>query len=80
MKQNGIKFMLAVLMSMVANVASAYDFEVDSIYYTIISSENLTVQVDGSYAYDVNIPETVTYRNRSFHVTKIYMSIILRNI
>ena len=73
--------MLVVLMSIVSNVASAHDFEVDGIYYNITSSSApltvaVTYQGSGSYDSDeysgsVTIPETVTYDGRTYSVTSI---------
>ena len=73
--------MLVVLMSIVSNVASAHDFEVDGIYYNITSSSApLTVAVtfQGSYSGgsdeysgSVTIPETVTYNGNTYSVTSI---------
>ena len=54
-----------------------YDFDVDGIYYRIISLTDLTVEVVAkddtynSYTGDVVIPETVSYRNREFNVISI---------
>ncbi len=66
--------MLTLLMSMVASVASASDFEVDGIYYNITSEEGLTVEVtSGSSRYtgSVTIPASVTYNEKSYSVTSI---------
>ena len=81
MIQKNLTIMLVVLMSIVSNVASAHDFEVDGIYYNITSSSApLTVAVtyQGSVSYDsdeysgsVTIPETVTYDGRTYSVTSI---------
>lgn len=54
--------------------ASAYDFEVDNIYYNITSSTDLTVEV--TYREDkctgsVVIPESVTYNSKTYSVTRI---------
>ena len=60
--------------------ASAYDFEVDGIYYNITSSTDLTVEVtyresggynENAYAGVVTIPETVTYDNNIYRVISI---------
>ena len=61
--------------------ASAHDFEVDGIYYTITSSADLTVEVtyrgnyyysvDNEYSGAVTIPSTVTYNNKTYRVTSI---------
>ena len=40
MKHKYFSLLLALLMSMAANVASAHDFEVDGIYYNITSAED----------------------------------------
>lgn len=65
---------------------SAYDFEVDGIYYNITSMSNLEVGVtyntltrvgdvstycNDSYSGDITIPETVNYNNRTYAVTSI---------
>ncbi|MCR5820123.1 MAG: leucine-rich repeat domain-containing protein [Bacteroidaceae bacterium] len=81
MKHNYLSLLLALLMSMVASVASAHDFEVDGIYYKITSEENLTVSVTyrGTYYYDydneytgsVTIPASVTYNGTKYGVTSI---------
>lgn len=57
--------------------ASAYDFEVDGIYYDIISSSQNRVSVtykiegDQGYAGELHIPEKVTYNNVEYTVTSI---------
>lgn len=81
MKHKTLTFLSALLMSMVTSVASAYDFEVDGIYYNITSSKNRTVAVTyrgGSFSADsdkysgnINIPETVSYRGKTYSVTSI---------
>ncbi len=63
---------IAVLLCSVT--ASAYDFEVDSIYYDIISTEDLTVKVtsgDNRYSGEVIIPSTITYKSRTLTVVSI---------
>ncbi len=68
--------------------ASAYDFEVDGIYYNITSMSNLEVGVtyreltyvygnyyrNTSYVGNITIPETVNYNNRTYTVTSIEYS------
>ena len=55
----------------------AYDFQVNGIYYNILSPQDLTVEVtyesSDSYSYSgiVNIPETVEYKNKTFTITSI---------
>ena len=58
----------------------AYDFEVDGIYYNIISSSEKTVEVTYldygyvSYSGDIVIPEQVSYKNATYSVTSIHLS------
>ena len=55
-------------------VAKAHDFEVDGIYYKIISSSDLTVEVTDNpveYSGAVTIPSTVTYDKKTYRVTSI---------
>lgn len=52
----------------------AYDFEVDGIFYTVTSFNDLTVSVDGfsnSMSGIIEIPTTVTYANKLLSVTSI---------
>ena len=63
---------IAVLLCSVA--ANAYDFEVDGIYYNIISFSDLTLEVthgDNSYTGTVVIPSTVSYKSKTLSVTSI---------
>ena len=60
---------------------SAHDFEVDGIYYNIMSSTDMTVEVtyrgnkynsySEEYSGAVNIPESVTYNGKTYNVTSI---------
>ena len=55
-------------------LTSAYDFEIDGIYYNITSLQDLTVEVtsgDSKYIEDIVIPPSVEYSNRTFSVTKL---------
>ena len=67
---------VAVLLCSLA--ASAYDFEVEGIYYNITSEEELTVEVtnkndvwDDSYSGDIVVPPSVNYNNKIYAVTRI---------
>ena len=54
--------------------ASAYDFEVDGIYYKVLSFSDLTVEVtkgDNEYSGEVIIPSTVSYKSKTLTVTSI---------
>ena len=82
MKKHYIKRLFATVAVLLCCItANAYDFEVDGIYYKILSLEDLTVEVtnkgnygtsfyDG-YTGDVIIPSTVTYKSKSLTVTSI---------
>ena len=78
MKHLQITFMLTVLMSMVGTKAFAYDIAVENsdgvtICYNYINdgTELEVVAGDQYYSGVVNIPETVTYMNRTRLVTSI---------
>lgn len=75
MKQLKLKLALvAMLLSFVFTPVSAYDFEVDGIYYDVVSLSDLTCKVtsgDNKYTGDVVIPSTVSYKNKTFAVTSI---------
>ena len=54
--------------------ASAYDFEVDGIYYNILSLDELTCAVtykNTLYSGDITIPSKVSYKDREITVTGI---------
>lgn len=84
LKQLGM--LVAMLLAFIS--ASAYDFEVDGIYYNITSMSNLEVGVtykeltyvsgnsyrNTSYFGSVSIPQTVNYNNKTFTVTSIEYS------
>jgi len=71
MKQKSFSFLLALLMSMVANVAIAYDAEIDGIYYNFSGYEASVVRGAKKYFGDVIIPEVVTYNNLQYTVSNI---------
>ena len=68
--------MLAAVLSANTNIY-AYEFEVDGIYYNIISSTEKTVKVTyrdykyGFYSGDIVIPKQVSYNNATYSVTSI---------
>ncbi|MBR5726678.1 MAG: leucine-rich repeat protein [Muribaculaceae bacterium] len=69
---------LLLLAMLLPATASAYDFEVDGIYYNINGNEaivtNGSYYGDGEYGYysgDVTLPETVTYEGTTYPVTAI---------
>lgn len=65
---------------------SAYDFEVDGIYYNITSFNDKTVEVTkGWYSDDIVIPSSLQYQNYTFSVTAIgedafYNCVHLKNV
>ena len=72
--------MAALIAVLCCSIASAEDFEVDGIYYNILSTEDKTVEVTyrGSYSssYDeysgnVVIPSSVIYNGNTYSVTSI---------
>lgn len=67
------KLWKAMAMLCISITASAYDFEVDGIYYTITSTAELTCEVSGSNTdiEELIIPESVAYLNRDLKVTAI---------
>ena len=82
MKKHYIKRLFATVAVLLCCItANAHDFEVDGIYYKILSLEDLTVEVtykgdysnsfNNEYTGDVIIPSTVTYKSKSLTVTTI---------
>lgn len=67
------KLSLMLLAFLLPATASAFDFEVDGIYYNINGNEaEVTYESQfGSYLGDVIIPATVTYNGTTFPVTSI---------
>ena len=66
-----LRSVLAAVLSLVANTASAHDFEVNGIYY---NKEGTTVTVtsgDNKYSGDIVIPSSVTYQEITYSVTQI---------
>ena len=69
-----MKHLFTMLLALVAATASAQDFEVDGIYYNILSEDDKTVEVTenpNDYAGDVVIPGEVTYDGSTYSVTTI---------
>ncbi len=74
MKHKALSFLLALLMSMVANVASAYDAKIDNIYYNLNKTEGtatITSPYNNYYSGDVVIPQSITYEDVTYSVTAI---------
>ena len=76
-----LKSLFTALLLLCATVVSAHDFEVNGIYYNILSENNKTVVVtfkgSSSYGYSneytgsVVIPESVTYNSSTYNITYI---------
>ena len=67
-------WLVTIVVLLCSLTASAHDFEVDGIYYNIISSSDLTVEVtngDNKYCGDVIVPPIVTYRSKDLTVVGI---------
>ncbi|MBQ9821750.1 MAG: leucine-rich repeat protein [Muribaculaceae bacterium] len=69
--KNFITSTLLLLALLLPATATAYDFEVDGIYYNINGNEATVTKGDADYVGDVTIPSTVTYRNKTYPVTAI---------
>ena len=75
------KAYLSILLLLLPLLASAHDFEVDGIFYQIISEEDRTIAVtyegtnkyspDSYYAGEIIIPEHVSYSGNEYTVTRI---------
>ena len=70
-----IKLLLTTIAVLLCSVmANAYDFEVDGIYYNILSSTDLTAEVtygDNKYTGNVIIPSIVNYKSRDLTIIAI---------
>lgn len=74
MRKNYIKWIAVALCVVTSLSASAYDFVVDDIYYTITGTMTVSVSNNGSsntYSGDVVIPSTVTNDGTTYFVTAI---------
>ncbi len=68
------KLLMTVVVLLCSTAVNAYDFEVDGIYYNILSLEDLTVEVTSGgnkYSGEVIIPSTITYKTKVLTVTEI---------
>ena len=75
MKKHYIKKLFATVAVLLCSItANAYDFEVDGIYYNIISVTDLIVEVtegENEYTGKVIIPSNVVYKSKVLTVTSI---------
>lgn len=73
-KKNLFFVFVSALMLVFAEKASAYDFQVDGIYYTITNKVDLTVAVSNGttkYSGDIVIPVTVEANDQTYTITSI---------
>ena len=81
MKENLLKSLLSIVMILTSSFLFAHDFEVDSIYYNIISETERTVEVTfrgdshssytNEYENSVRIPLKVKFNDVSYTVTSV---------
>ncbi|MCH5307889.1 MAG: leucine-rich repeat protein [Prevotella sp.] len=79
MKRKIIKLLLAVVCLLCSTSVSAYDFEVDGIYYNYINNRtelqvtyrDNSASYSNAYLGNVVIPESVTYVGKTYSVTSI---------
>ena len=81
MKHNYLKHLFTALLMLYATVATAHDFVVGGIYYKVVSSIDLTVEVtyrgnsyysySNEYSGEVTIPRFVNYNNKTYNVIRI---------
>ena len=69
--KNFITSTLLLLALLLPATATAYDFEVEGIYYNINGNEATVTKGDTDYTGDVTIPSTVTYSGKTYPVTAI---------
>ena len=73
MKNRFTALMTTLILGVLFSIsASAYDVEVDGIYYYVDSHKNATVTSgDNKYSGDIAIPESTTYANSKYSVISI---------
>lgn len=68
------QMLMTIAVLLCSATVHAYDFEVDGIYYNIISTTDLTVKVtsgDNNYSGEIIIPSAITYKSRTLKVVAI---------
>lgn len=72
------RLLLVIIALLCAVGAQAYDFEVDDIYYNVVSFPDLTCEVTyvdfaspGTYSGEITVPSTVTYNGRTLDVVAV---------
>ena len=72
MKKRFTVCLTTLILSVIFSIsASAYDVEVDGIYYDISGTTATVTSGDNKYSGDMVIPESITYNNSKYSVTSI---------
>lgn len=69
-----LKSALTLMLSMLSVSVSAYDFEIDGMYYNVLSIDDLTVAVTSGknkYSGDIVVPSQINFKDRIFKVIRI---------
>ena len=75
MQTNYLKCLCLILLILAAGTTDAQNFEVNGIYYNVLSEEEGTVEVTrGNYSGDVVIPAEVSHAGTTYRVTTIGIS------
>ena len=62
------------MLSMLSVSVSAYDFEIDGLYYNVLSIDDLTVEVtsgENKYSGNIVVPSQISFKDRIFKVIRI---------
>ena len=76
-----LKSALTLMLSMLSVSVSAYDIEVDGMYYNVLSIDNLTVEVtsgENKYSGNIVVPLQISFKDRIFKVIRIIEAGCLR--
>ena len=76
MKHKQFILLFALFMIMVTSEVSAYDVQIDGIYYNRITATDVEVTYNDAntksyYTGDIIIPDSITYNGRAFRVSSI---------
>ena len=69
-----LKSALTLILSMLSVSVSAYDFEIDGLYYNVLSIDTLTVEVtsgENKYSGNIVVPSQINFKDRIFKVIRI---------
>ena len=69
-----LKSIFTLIFSLCSANMLSYDFEVDNVYYNVLSMTDMTVEVtrgENYYTGDVFIPSKVNYKGRNFDVVRV---------